>query len=851
MQQVCPLEKNKFINEDLKYKSEVFKHLKKCPLFLKNLYLHYNPFYFPQINDSSLYLVRQENVEEILYDYHHFFNETIIHLLKKSIININVTTYEQFLNLKHKFLFKYFLKYGKATLLRKLEDDVFLEKLKKKIGPQNGNHADTISVEGANVLLNYYIEKIKLSIGTSRRGGGSANDSGNISGSGSGSISGSGSGSISGNSNGSNDRAMQNKGGITASRIFNHIAVKESSIPCNVKGVNDFTKKPNVKETAHVAVNSEHNHTKDPFFPTYKDIKIKKKQIEKFDLPILTLKSIGIIHKYKICREIIKYVDKNIFFFLNGKKGYEKTTDINNSECIFVNEKENLDEDEILSIVIYVTIYLCCNMSIMKRIKNKNFNREQKYDSTIEMSIYFFLENIDKHDIQNINLLFLLLYFNKIFFEYFYYYLLCKEKKKKMKINFNLRNMLFVELGAGKGNTARWVNFVMNILTDVLAKFSLHIELKDGKRKNDYPDSGEKKELTKFISTPYTCMENKQEQPQTDKCKILIIEKDSRRNKKEKKDFYMQIAKNYNTHTLRIKADIADFHLSKFLRFVQNGKAEEQNIFLIPDIVHFYYCKDVYWKREQGQRFLSDKVRKLKGGEECEKGKEGRDGKEEVGEIGQIGDQEGANKRTNYYSKMANLVLSEKYLKNNLLFLESYFDVHVKKIFLLLTQGNNDLIKVYNNMNDFLKNVDFQKVTFITKHLCGNGTDLALRMIMNSTKNEVLENYFILAPCCHHRCEVQKILGFEYLKKLNIDKKHFQYMVNHMSGYASCDSKMKKSVGKKIKLLIDLTRLLYLLEKGLQNAYIIKYVSRRVTIENYAFLFFNHQNLNLCNFKHF
>ncbi|KYN98943.1 hypothetical protein PGSY75_1130600, partial [Plasmodium gaboni] len=69
--------------------------------------------------------------------------------------------------------------------------------------------------------------------------------------------------------------------------------------------------------------------------------------------------------------------------------------------------------------------------------------------------------------------------------------------------------------------------------------------------------------------------------------------------------------------------------------------------------------------------------------------------------------------------------------------------------------------------------------------------------------------------------------------------------------YASCNVPEKKSIGKKIKLVIDLSRILYLLEEGLQNSYLIKYVNRHITLENYAIVFFNHQNLNLTNFKYF
>ncbi|ANQ08486.1 Uncharacterized protein PCOAH_00026430 [Plasmodium coatneyi] len=777
MQDVCPLERNSFPPDDsIGRTKEIVKHLKKCPLFLKALYLHYNPFCFPNINDTSSYLINNGDVEAELNRYHVAFNETILHILKKKII---ITSFEQFRTLKYKIIFEQFLNHGVEELLSKLRDDDFVRALQGemegKLPPpgvaakEGGNDEQTTGqpmteppaedphLSTANQFLDGYIVAVKKLIYHLRE-------------------------------------TPHQKNGID-SFVKDHLG-RLSSL-----GKSTEAEKGNTFRADRVDTNGRGSNPR-----------------EKHPLPILTLQSIGNIHKYRLCWDLLQFIDKEVFPVRreeNEEENIEKADTITDEQLI---EKENLDRDEIMSIIIYTVIYLCCKMSIIKRLKNKNFHNKNYLNSSGEKSIYFFLENLDKHDLQNVNMMFLLLHFNNNLFGIFER--MFNEGGWNRREGTSLRDYLFIELGAGKANTTRWVKFIMDDLVDILERFFSrgHQRGEGGVAESAAlsrikVDSQAEEGTTKLIE---------QSPEPRERCKLLIIERESLRNKKEKKNFLMQMAQEKNQHLLRVKADISDFHLSKFIYFSENGlKGEGSSSAFVPDIIQFYYYKGVYsWR---GGLPMTD----------------------------HLGDHLRDNLRDDERPNHGGTPITEAFLRNNLLQLGTYFDVHVKKLLSFLTQGNNNLLKVYDDMNNFLRNFDCKKVTFLTKHLCGNGTDLALRMLVNNTKNRDKENYFILAPCCHHRCDVHKILGFKVLKKLGINEGHLQHVVKHMSGYASCDNQEKKTIGKKVKLLVDLARILHLLDEGLQHVYLIKYVNRSVTIENHVIVFFNHHKLDLRNFRHF
>ncbi|KEG02242.1 methyltransferase, putative [Plasmodium vinckei vinckei] len=719
MQCICPLENNSFTKE-IRNNKEIVKHLKKCPLFLKSLYYHYSPFYFPHINDSIYALTKKINenegkkiilyteIENILDEYYKLFNDTILDILIKKDININ--TYELFIKLKYKILLKWFLKYGNKGLFVKLEDSESLKKIKKKLNQENLNNSYNLSLEYIEKFVNNYIENV-------------------------------------------NNQIVKTRG-------------------------------PSLS----------HN-----------DDEVDKTKI--YLQPILSLKSIENIHNYKICKSIVHFIDMTIF--CSDTK--EDEFSIDNAE----NNNRVYNKDEIFSLIIYLTIYLCCKTSIQKRVKNNILFGSQKEDSSLHKSIHYLLKNINKHDIQNINMVFIFLYFNKSFYNHFESLI---NKKDIFYNQENIQTNLFIELGAGKGNTTRWVHFIMNNLVDIL---ELYFK-KDCQRFRGSTAKMEN-ETSQATNDKANCEGNGKthsQDPKRSRCKILIIEREAYRNKKEKKGIFMEMENNIQ-NILRVKSDVGDFNLFQLLNFLKNKNQKQENRYIVPDIIQYYYYNGIY-KKNSNIGFVENDQTK-------------------IGDIKNV-EKTGSATKTD-------LIPSDNILIKNLHFIEQYFDVHVQKLYSFLSQGNNNIFRVYDNMEFFLKNFECQKVSFLTKHLCGNGTDLALRMLINNIKSDSTENYFIISTCCHHRCDVDQILGIQYLMDLKMDIKYFQHIIHHISGYASCANKEKRQVGKKIKLLIDLVRIRYLIGQGMKNAYLVKYVNQSITIEKHAILFFNNNPLDLREFK--
>ena len=190
---------------------------------------------------------------------------------------------------------------------------------------------------------------------------------------------------------------------------------------------------------------------------------------------------------------------------------------------------------------------------------------------------------------------------------------------------------------------------------------------------------------------------------------------------------------------------------------------------------------------------------------------------------------------------------------------------------------------------------NIKQVVAISKHLCGAATDLTLRCIIQtwlqkpsvashdecSCSNSYRQKLcgVLIALCCHHRCSWQQLVGRSFFERLGFTPVDF-HLLCHMSSWAVCgvrpppkstgdvvedvpkasaeDNKqtvLKKQdelstgvkntghvrwgyvshpneeIGLKCKRLIDLARLKFLKEKGL-NAWLVYYVDRSTSLEN-------------------
>ncbi|GAB1603529.1 tRNA:m(4)X modification enzyme TRM13 homolog [Argonauta hians] len=83
-----------------------------------------------------------------------------------------------------------------------------------------------------------------------------------------------------------------------------------------------------------------------------------------------------------------------------------------------------------------------------------------------------------------------------------------------------------------------------------------------------------------------------------------------------------------------------------------------------------------------------------------------------------------------------------------------------------------------------------QPLVGMGKHLCGAGTDFALRCLMESRKygpesGDIKLAGIVLAPCCHHRCTWSAYTGKTFFKDAGLTGTDFQLMTS-MSSWATC-----------------------------------------------------------------
>lgn len=126
--------------------------------------------------------------------------------------------------------------------------------------------------------------------------------------------------------------------------------------------------------------------------------------------------------------------------------------------------------------------------------------------------------------------------------------------------------------------------------------------------------------------------------------------------------------------------------------------------------------------------------------------------------------------------------------------------------------------------------VSNSSLVVITKHLCGNATDLALRACRPVPRPSAL----VLALCCHHRCDWASYPNKPFLRGIGVDESDFTYL-SRMSSWAVCahgDTERVRA-GRACKRLLDEGRRLFLEELGYE-ARLVAYVGPETTPENIA-----------------
>ena len=164
--------------------------------------------------------------------------------------------------------------------------------------------------------------------------------------------------------------------------------------------------------------------------------------------------------------------------------------------------------------------------------------------------------------------------------------------------------------------------------------------------------------------------------------------------------------------------------------------------------------------------------------------------------------------------------------------------------------------------------VDTQ-VTFVGKHLCGKATDFALRCALSKLRDREKTKFagMVIAPCCHHACTWSSFVNTAFLQKLGFDESDFPHLVR-MTSWATIgnsekrnmnlpcgtdtesvlksetnaliqacrilgiDAVEKKMVGRIVKLLLNVARVLWCKEMGF-NVALQEFVDSTVTPENH------------------
>lgn len=161
------------------------------------------------------------------------------------------------------------------------------------------------------------------------------------------------------------------------------------------------------------------------------------------------------------------------------------------------------------------------------------------------------------------------------------------------------------------------------------------------------------------------------------------------------------------------------------------------------------------------------------------------------------------------------------------------------------------------------------------KHLCGAATDFAIRCILNGNSGNgdvkpPKTDAFIVALCCHHRCDWKPFVGKEFFVRHKVSRREFA-IITKMVGWAICGTGMsrerrkeleerpngtgevttdapdggndrlkeanrvlrdtRREIGRKCKRLIDFARIDYLEANGYRCS-LKSYVGQDVTLEN-------------------
>lgn len=91
-----------------------------------------------------------------------------------------------------------------------------------------------------------------------------------------------------------------------------------------------------------------------------------------------------------------------------------------------------------------------------------------------------------------------------------------------------------------------------------------------------------------------------------------------------------------------------------------------------------------------------------------------------------------------------------------------------------------------------------QQFVGLSKHLCGSATDLTLRCILNGSNSVCPTRGFVIALCCHHRCNWRDFMGRSFLEQHGIDEYKF-CLITKMASWSVCGNGMSRERRKDLE----------------------------------------------------
>lgn len=129
------------------------------------------------------------------------------------------------------------------------------------------------------------------------------------------------------------------------------------------------------------------------------------------------------------------------------------------------------------------------------------------------------------------------------------------------------------------------------------------------------------------------------------------------------------------------------------------------------------------------------------------------------------------------------------------------------------------------------------------KHLCGSGTDAAIRCFANARAKGLPIVGFVIAPCCNHKSRIDEYCGSEFLHEYGLSSAGDFAALRHVATWSNCglaeeedgvnftENEAKLQVGQKAKKILEYGRAHYLRSLG-YNCKLVEYIDPAITPEN-------------------